>query len=159
MFDCVNTQLIIESLPETGYTISPLDKYKNDLIRICRPKKLQQEQHHKLIKLAIEQLNMPYDIRHIIDLLRFLLPWRIIPRKWHSSIFTFKICEVSKMTCGVSTARVFMRLGYPILPEITLQDKQVILNRRQLGLFVPKDFDLSPYFDVIKPEPKLYDLQ
>jgi len=49
---------------------------------------------------------------------------------------------------------------YPILPGIERRDRQdplcpgcvdEILHVRHHSLFVPRDFDVSPYFQVVKP--------
>ncbi|MEX1167326.1 MAG: hypothetical protein WEK74_10745, partial [Hydrogenophaga sp.] len=57
-------------------------------------------------------------------------------------------------------AQVFQSIGYPVLPEVRLQDrndplcpdcKDEIYRIRHHSLFAPRDFDVSPYFDIIKP--------
>jgi hypothetical protein len=44
---------------------------------------------------------------------------------------------------------------YPILPKITLarslQALEQILEIRHSSLYCPRDFDISPYFNVVKP--------
>jgi len=44
---------------------------------------------------------------------------------------------------------------YPILPKITLtrsrQAIEQILEIRHSSLYCPRDFDISPYFNVVKP--------
>ena len=63
--------------------------------------------------------------------------------------------------CSSLIAQAYQSINYPILPEITLApgrtaaksqySKDVILHIRHHSLFAPRDFDLSPYFDIIKP--------
>ncbi|MCC2112078.1 MAG: lipo-like protein, partial [Hyphomicrobiales bacterium] len=58
-------------------------------------------------------------------------------------------------------AQAFQAVRYPILPQVENADgrtapcsdysKTEILHIRHHSLFTPRDFDLSPYFDVIKP--------
>ena len=57
-------------------------------------------------------------------------------------------------------AEAFQSVGYPILPSIERRDRQdplcpgcvdEILHVRHHSLFVPRDFDVSPYFQVVKP--------
>ena len=53
-------------------------------------------------------------------------------------------------------AEAFQSIGYPILPRRTEyshvdEPHQRILQRRHYTHFVPRDFDLSPYFRVVKP--------
>jgi hypothetical protein len=44
---------------------------------------------------------------------------------------------------------------YPILPKIRLtgsrQAREEILEIRHSSLYCPRDFDISPYFNVVKP--------
>jgi len=44
---------------------------------------------------------------------------------------------------------------YPILPKVTLleneQAREEILEIRHSSLYAPRDFDISPYFAVVKP--------
>ena len=46
-------------------------------------------------------------------------------------------------------------MQYPILPRITLtrsrQALEQILEIRHSSLYCPRDFDISPYFNVVKP--------
>ena len=51
--------------------------------------------------------------------------------------------------------RSFTAVRYPILPKITLarsvQALEQILEIRHSSLYCPRDFDISPYFNVVKP--------
>jgi hypothetical protein len=44
---------------------------------------------------------------------------------------------------------------YPILPKVTTveseQAREEILEIRHSSLYAPRDFDISPYFEVVKP--------
>ena len=52
-------------------------------------------------------------------------------------------------------AQAFETVRYPILPRITRNEseaaRQEILEIRHSSLFAPRDFDISPYFEVVKP--------
>ena len=52
-------------------------------------------------------------------------------------------------------AEAFRAVHYPILPKITLtrsrQAIEQILEIRHSSLYCPRDFDISPYFNVVKP--------
>ena len=47
------------------------------------------------------------------------------------------------------------RVRYPILPKITRsrsrQVRREILHIRDSSLYMPRDFDISPYFEIVKP--------
>jgi hypothetical protein len=52
-------------------------------------------------------------------------------------------------------AQAFGAVRYPILPKITQaasrQARKEILHIRDSSLYMPRDFDISPYFEVVKP--------
>lgn len=144
-------QLILESQLGEGTTISPLEKYRNMHIRICRPKGLTKRDSQKVIESAVSHLGMKYDIRLNIDIARFLLPWRILPRKWHSTLFARGAGTPTKEICSLNIAEAFRSVNFPILP-IMKADKQkgFLLYHRNPRLFTPRDFDYSPFFEIIK---------
>jgi hypothetical protein len=68
--------------------------------------------------------------------------------------------EPTKAICSSLIAQAFQSVRYPVLPVITqemIDDPgckdcvRDILHIRHHSLFVPRDFDVSPYFQVIKP--------
>ena len=68
--------------------------------------------------------------------------------------------DPTRAICSSLIAQAFQSIRYPILPTITLEKAvdpdlqeiyQEILHIRHHSLFVPRDFDLSPYFEVVKP--------
>jgi len=52
-------------------------------------------------------------------------------------------------------AQAFDTVRYPILPKITRagskKARREILHIRDSSLYMPRDFDISPYFDIVKP--------
>src|SRR5436190_15687003 len=80
-----STRLIIEDLIDKGTTLTPLTHYKNHHIRICRPIGIAPSDLYQVIKYLLRSLGQPYNVRHLFDLTRFLLPWSILPRRWGSS--------------------------------------------------------------------------
>jgi hypothetical protein len=51
-------------------------------------------------------------------------------------------------------AQAFHSVNYPILPEVKLVDersRREIMHIRHHTLYTPRDFDISPFFAVIKP--------
>lgn len=144
-------QLVIESIMDKGVIISPLSQYKLEHVRICRPKGLPKEEAHKVIHHAMQLIGRPYDKQQIFDLARFLFPWFLLPGRWRSSLFSYQAGEYTKLTCSLLIAEAFMSISYPILPFVrkdSIRGYEFI--RRNVRLFTPKDFDYSPYFDIIK---------
>lgn len=94
---------------------------------------------------------MDYDVRHILDLARFFFPWTIMPRRWRSTLFQHNAGNVTRTVCSSLLAEAFNRINFPILPFIDrTDDGSVRFFKRNPRLFIPKDFDYSPYFSIIK---------
>ncbi len=143
--------LVIESLIGIGTVISPLTKYQYDNIRICRPKDLYPQDAQKVIETAVKYLGSKYDTRQIVDLARFMLPYGILPRRWRSSLFKHKAGDLTRTICSTMIVEAFASAHYPVLPVIQrTEDNKLTWFRRNANLFTPRDFDYSPYFDIIK---------
>lgn len=147
----LDEQLVIESLLGKGTIISPLSKYRDAHLRICRPKGISRKDAQTVISYSISRLGMEYGIRHIIDLARLLLPWSILPRRWRSSLFDDRDNVSNKEICSSMLAEAFSSVKFPILPIIsTHKEKGVQFYQRNPRLFTPSDFDYSPFFEIIK---------
>jgi hypothetical protein len=146
-----NTRLIIEDILDKGTVIEPLSSYRNHHIRICRPIGITPTDIHLVIGYAIKSLGQPYNVRQLLDLTRFLLPWTILPRRWGSSLFRTSTGKPESGICSSLIAEAFSSVQFPILPFVRPdQEKGVELFQRNPYLFTPKDFDYSPYFEIIK---------
>jgi len=146
-----DAQLIVESEIGLGTVISLIEKYKDDHIRIVRADALTEEDAQKVLYFAIGRLGRKYNIRHLLDLLRFLFPWSLYPRRWRSSLFQHNALQPTEDICSSMIANAFQSVRYPILPLVIEGDKDTLeLVRRNPRLFSPSDFDYSPYFDIIK---------
>ena len=150
--DCKpSQQLLIESEIGKGTIISPIEKYKDDHIRILRPEWLKQQDVVKVINFALSKLGKKYGLRHLLDLARFLFPWGFFPRKWRSSLFQHNALQPTEDICSSMIADAFQSVHYPILPLIQKNDKnQLELIQRNPRLYTPSDFDYSPFFSIIK---------
>lgn len=144
-------QLVIEPLLGQGTVISPLSKYTEDHLRICRPKGLSRQDIHAVIKEAATYLGRQYDIRHLFDLARFVFPYGLVPRRWRSSLFEHNAGDQTKTVCSTMIAEVFAAVHYPVLPVIhRTEEGGLKLYKRNTRLYTPRDFDYSPYFEIIK---------
>jgi hypothetical protein len=147
----LNEQLMVEALLGQGTIIVPVSKYRQDHVRICRPTGLEPEDAQKVVAHAIQHIGTEYDIRHLIDLARFFFPWAILPRRWRSSLFEHNAGIPTRTVCSSLIASAFNSVNFPILPFIDRDDDgSVRFFKRNPRLFSPKDFDYSPYFDIIK---------
>ncbi len=148
---CLDDQLILESLLGRGTIVSPLHKYEQEHMRICRPHGITCADAQQVIAYTLQRLGVEYDFRQILDLARFLLPWPILPRTWRSTLFELKPGTTLKETCSSLIAEAFQSVDFPILPVIDHNHRpDLALLKRNPRLYVPKDFDYSPFFDIIK---------
>ena len=162
--------LIVEALVDKGVIASPLLKYIKFNVRICRPVGLAPEDLKRVTDLVIARLGHTYDRRNFLDLARYLLPFHMIPSKLREEALHFGSGVETETICSTLLAQAFGEVRFPILPTYIRQRpsttgerfKQKILGRptrraysgilraRHPTLCVPRDFDLSPFFDVVK---------
>lgn len=147
-----NEPLLVESEIDRGTVITPLSHYDSYHMRICRPIGLTKVDCEQVIGFMMDKVGMAYSVHHLLDLARFLIPWwTIIPRSWHSSLFEHNAGESTKAVCSSLVAEAFSQVDFPILPLIQENEQgKYRLFRRNPRLYTPRDFDYSPFFDVIK---------
>jgi hypothetical protein len=143
--------LIIESLLGFGTVINPLNIYRGQHLRLCRAINLPPRDQTQITAFAVEHLGLDYDVRQLLDLARLMFPYGILPRKWRSTLFAHNAGKPTQIVCSSMIARCFQHVQYPVLPIIrTDKHDQTRFYQRNFRLFVPADFDYSPFFDVIK---------
>lgn len=144
-------RLVIESLLGFGTVVRSIEVYRDDHLRICRPARLSHTDAQQVISYASTQLGLDYDVRHIFDLARFLLPWYILPRRWASTLFRSRPGRPERTVCSTMIAEAFGYVSFPILPLVKHSEEgKTRLFRRNPKLCTPSDFDYSPYFEIIK---------
>lgn len=144
-------QLLIESNIGHGTVISPISKYRDDHIRICRAAGISYHDAQKVIEYCVNSIGKEYDLRNFLDLGRFLLGSRFIPRRWKSSLFRVEPGQATQDICTSMIAAAFESIQFPILPLIKKDHRHGYeLIHRNPKLFTPSDFDYSPYFNIIK---------
>jgi len=161
--------LLLEALVGEGVVTNVLAKYRSYNIRICRPHKLHREDLDRVLESVIAHLGDAYDIQHIFDLGRFFFPVSLVPRRWRRAALHFGSGKEHEVICSSMIARAFHTVGYPVLPQVEITEENPapapwwrnlpFRNAQRLrarfreqdpALITPRDFDLSPYFDVIK---------
>lgn len=146
-----NAQIVVEAVLGRGTLISPLDKYRHDHLRICRPAGLARHDAQAVIAYVVNHLGCDYDVRQLLDLARFLFPYGILPRRWRSSLFEHNAGFPTRTVCSSMIAASFDHVHFPVLPVIRrLENGEVRLSKRNVRLYTPRDFDYSPYFEIIK---------
>ena len=158
--------LIVEALVEEGVVASPLSKYLDFNIRVCRPYNLRREDLRVVLDDVIVQIGYRYDVKNLIDLARYFLPVSLVPRRFRRQALAFGSGVPTQVICSSLIARAFDKVRYPILPDVTADDTPLRARRDWFGrkrlpiaglfrtppitLTTPRDFDISPYFEVVK---------
>src|SRR5258708_5410085 len=146
--------VLIEANIGEGVTSAPLSKYYPYHTRVCRPVGLSYEDRITVCRYAINRIGFGYDTKNIVDLMRFLIPLPV-PQRWRRRMIAFGSGDPTKIICSALIAQAFDAVRYPILPKITRaasrKSRRDILHIRDSSLYMPRDFDISPYFEVVKP--------
>lgn len=146
-----DTPLLIEAVLGKGTIVTPLEDYRPFRVRLCRPNDLSLDDRSLVISYVIEKLGSDYDVRQVIDLARFMFPYSILPRRWRTSLFHHNAGSETRTVCSTMIAEAFQNVDYPILPVLLVNDfGYKSLYRRNSRLYSPLDFDLSPWFDILK---------
>ncbi|SNX74508.1 permuted papain-like amidase YaeF/Yiix C92 family enzyme [Cereibacter ovatus] len=139
-----------------GCVAVPLSKYASYNTRICRAAGLTAAERAEVVGFMVERIGLRYDMRNILDLMRYFFPTPPVPVRWRRRMLAFGSGDPTRAICSSLIAQAFHRLRYPILPEVTLDEvgeiRREILHIRHHSLFAPRDFDLSPYFEIVKPK-------
>ena len=152
--------VLLEADVSEGVRAVPIGSYLTQHTRICRPVGLSDDEINRVIAYAVARLGRQYDRKHIWDLARYLLPTPPIPTRWRRRLLAIGSGDPTRAICSTLIAEAFDSVGYPILPHPLLTrggepaadaDAAEVKRIHAQGLFVPRDFDVSPYFQIIKP--------
>ena len=162
--------VLVEAEVLEGVVSAPLSKYSGAHTRICRPVGLSAEDIEKLIRFAVERIGYEYDMRNVFDLTRYLMPTPPVPAKYRRRMIALGSGKPTQAICSTLIAQAFEAVNYPVLPIIEwvkganderagagLSPGQLddlgkeILHIRHYSLYTPRDFDISPFFQIVKP--------
>jgi hypothetical protein len=165
--------MVVEALVQSGVVLTPLAHYRDFNIRICRPYRLAESDLRVVMEEALAHVGRQYDMRNAFDLGRYFLPVSLVPARFRHTALRFGSGDPTRAICSSMIAECFERVRFPIVPKIEpLPDGYPVTQgpSRRLGrliarplklppglyhmispsLVTPRDFDLSPYFEVIK---------
>jgi len=143
-----------------GVWVVPLSRYEQCHTRICRPVGLGESDCEAIISAGVARVGHQYDLKNVIDLARYLLPTPPVPVRWRRRMIALGSGEPTRAICSTLIAQLFQSVNYPILPRVERRPAprpgcddcvDEILHIRHHSLFAPRDFDISPYFRVVKP--------
>ena len=150
---------LIEADLKNGVIALPLSNYANYNVRIVRPISLLHKDRQTVIDFMVASLGKQYDLKNVLDLIRFAVSTPPVPIRFRRRMLALGSGEPTKAICSTLIAQAFQKVRYPILPLIEERadckccpdTAREVLHIRHHSLFVPRDFDLSPYFKIIKP--------
>jgi hypothetical protein len=152
--------MIVEAFTGSGVTAAPIRKYQDYNIRICRPHGILPQDIDSVVSEVIGNLGKQYDHRNIIDLGLLLLPPFLNPFKKRTIHACLGSCNEFQVICSGMIAKAFQRVGYPIIPALDPIPADTSnqhhnpygasLIMRHYSQIMPKHFDISPNFQIIK---------
>ena len=153
--------VLLEADAETGVVTVPLSSYAQYNVRICRPAGLDAAARQRVIDYAVARIGLQYDNKQILDLARYLFPYPPVPVWFRRRMLAIGSGDPTKAICSALIAEAFASIHYPILPERVMIDGKAYgvapyvvretEHIRRHGLYTPRDFDVSPFFSIVKP--------
>lgn len=165
--DCLDTRdangdalCFVEADINEGVRSVAISEFAGLHVRICRPVSLTSAERAGVLAHAIRCIGYRYDHKNVVDLIRYVLPTPPVPQRWRRRLLALGSGDPTRAICSTLIAQAFECVRYPVLPEIEARSTEdpmcpgcveEILHVRHHSLFVPRDFDVSPYFEVVKP--------
>ena len=156
--------VLVEALLGQGVVSSPLSRYAGVHTRICRPVGLSPDDLARVTDYAKSRIGNEYDLRNMVDLARYLLPNPPVPQRWRRRMLslgsgspTRAICSTLiaaglPRRCTTRSCRASRRCRpRPADTEAVAEFQREVLHIRHHSLYAPRDFDVSPYFEMVKP--------
>jgi hypothetical protein len=145
-------QLVLESDMADGVRVKPVAWYGDHNLRICRPQGLAAADLERVVAEMLRHLGLRYDQRNIFDLGRYLTPLQLLPARWRRRPLYLGSSSSREVICSALIAKAFYQVGFPVQPmmgrALGASPKGVAV--RHPSYIMPRDFDLSANFEVLK---------
>lgn len=148
--------VILEVLLGEGTVLKPLSLYAHSHVRLCRPRGLTAPDTAAVIAYALARVGTDYDLHALVDLGRLMLPWPMVPSRFRARLFAVRAGPHTRTICSTLIAEAYQSVGFPVRPIRVSTASGPRWYRGRSQLIMPRDFDLSPFFDVIKVVPVDY---
>lgn len=150
---------LVEADMLEGVRAVPFSRYRHFRMRICRPVNLTPEDRETLIQYVLQRMGQQYDLKNVLDLARYLLRFPV-PARLRRRMIALGSADPTRAICSTLIAQAFGAVRYPVLPIISRKNDgnpgradhvRELWRIRHHSLYVPRDFDISPFFEVVKP--------
>jgi hypothetical protein len=150
--------VLVEAELNAGVRTLPLRHYLKFHTRICRPVGLSPDEIDAVADYLLDRVGNQYDLKNILDLARYLIRTPPVPEGQRRRMLALGSGDPTRAICSSLLAQAFQSVRYPVLPEVDetpgrvlSREQREILHIRHHSLFAPRDFDISPYFRIVKP--------
>jgi hypothetical protein len=110
--------MVVEALVESGVVLTPLERYRDFNVRICRPYGLSEADLRIVMEEALAHVGRQYDLRNAFDLARYFLPVSLVPARFRRTALRFGSGDPTRAICSSMIAECFDRVRFPIVPKI-----------------------------------------
>ncbi|NNL65003.1 MAG: lipo-like protein [Myxococcales bacterium] len=167
--------MLVEALMD-GVVAEPLAKYASLNLRVCRPHRLRPEHLKTILDDGVAAIGWRYDLRNVVDLAKYFVSVSVLPTRLRREQARMGSEAQTEVICSSLIGQLYQRVGFPVAPTIERVEgpaasapaaaprpgmmrrfflrqgfePQGIYHRRHPTLLTPRDFDLSPYFEVVK---------
>jgi hypothetical protein len=165
--------LVVDALFD-GVVVTPLASYVEYNVRVCRPHRLRAEHLKTILDEAVGAIGSRYDLRNVLDLAGHLIRVSLLPGRDRETALRFGSGDSGQVICTSLLGKLFHKVRFPVLPSVTFPPGQApafvpprrtplgwlkgrpdpyhggLYRSRHSTLLTPRDFDLSPYFNVVK---------
>lgn len=152
--------LLVEAFSGRGVTVSPLYHYRDYNIRVCRAYGIRSEDLKAVVEDVLQHIGRRYDEQNIVDIAWMMVSGLFTSQRKSSRRRCLGSCNEFQVICSGMIAKAFQKVGYPIVPELEplpagrralpANPYGAKLLMRHFSQILPRDFDLSPNFEVIK---------
>lgn len=157
--DPLQPPVLVEADLNEGVRTVALAEYVDFHVRICRPVGLSDAEIEAVSAYMLQRVGHRYDLKNVFDLARYLIRTPPVPSGHRRRLLALGSGDPTRAICSSLIAQAFQSVHYPVLPEVhqigvdtpLSAGARELLHIRHHSLFAPRDFDISPYFRIVKP--------
>jgi hypothetical protein len=114
---------------------------------------LRPESLDRVLQEMFRHLGVRYDHRNTFDLARYLIPFHLVPSWFRRRSLYLGSSSSREIICSALIAKAFYRVGITIQPPLQPlgSGRGETLQVRHPSYIMPRDFDLSANFQILKP--------